>query len=127
MGDHIFRAITAFAGTFHHGIYVGDQMVVEFDKDQQCVQKTALIKLTVKKPLFRRDYRGFDISADETVELANEATSDTYNLFTNNCEHFATYLKLRIKWSGQVSEQTNLFTQSVKNLPFRYYPRLIQA
>lgn len=126
MGDHIFRAITAFAGTFHHGIYVGDQMVVEFDKDQGRVHKISLITFTDKKTLFRRDYRGFDISADETVELANKAYQ-TYNLFTNNCEHFATYLKLKIKWSGQVSEQTIYSHQTVKNLPIRYYQRLIQA
>lgn len=102
MGDHIFRVISGFPGSYHHGIYISEKMIVEFVRETVCVR--SLQEFAEKKPLYRRDYRGFSLSANETKILAMDVKKypREYCLFTCNCEHFATFLKVKINWSGQV-------------------------
>jgi hypothetical protein len=61
-----------------------------------------------KTKVFRRNYKGFSLPLEETVKLAEESLRQRdivmYNLFSHNCEHFATYLKIRKKWSKQVAQ-----------------------
>lgn len=114
--DHIFRAIISFPGFYHHGIYIDDQTVVEFGggissaSKSKCLQKVSLKEFTADQPLYRRDYRGYSLPPNETKKLAMEALEKKfvtdYNLITNNCEHFATSMKLKINWSSQVCVQT---------------------
>lgn len=70
------------------------------------LKSLSLKEFSRKQTLSRRKYGGYDITAEETVNLTEEALKDpslhTYSLLTYNCEHFATSLKLKIRWSGQV-------------------------
>lgn len=80
-------------------------MVVEISHAKG-LKSLSLKEFSRKQPLRRRKYGGYDIAAEETVSLAEEALKDpslhSYSLLTYNCEHFATSLKLKIRWSGQV-------------------------
>lgn len=108
MSDHIYRAIVGFPGFYHHGIYIDEKTVVELgggiSSASKYAQKISLSEFTANQPLYRRDYRGFALSALQTKKLALDAvTKDLeYSLIANNCEHFATSMKLKINWSGQV-------------------------
>ncbi len=80
-------------------------MVVELNDG--CIRFRSLKNFTEQQQLGRRTYGGYDIPAVETVTLAKEALGQPrswspYSLLTNNCEHFATLMKVKIQWSGQV-------------------------
>lgn len=80
-------------------------MVVEFT--QKGVISRTLKVFAEGQPLKRRQYNGCDLPAIETEQLAMEALKESsscypYHLLKNNCEHFATMLKLRFQWSSQV-------------------------
>lgn len=128
-GDIIFcdRMLGIYA---HFGIYIGDLAVVHFDSDLSCAfgLKKAKIDMTTIED-FRDgdtlytiaaehllsiidDYCSFEngkyrfFSLKETVDRAlwclHSNSRDEYNLFENNCEHFAVWCKTGIQDSSQV-------------------------
>lgn len=103
-GDHIFRIIESSPIHKHHGIYINDQTVVELCGEG--VQSRTLEGFSEKQRITRREYLGGNLPAEETVKLAidaiNHSPEHRYNLLNNNCEHFATAMKLSILWSSQV-------------------------
>jgi hypothetical protein len=110
-GDHI-KVVCKFAGVeyWHHGIYIGDGEIVHFSREDNGVGKVTLQK--------------FQGSADcvEIVDYSNETGTifppeqivtralgavgipETYNLLTNNCEHFATWCVTHKKASKQIED-----------------------
>ena len=93
---------------YHHGIYVGGNSVIQLNKKSQ-VQRVNLTKFTDGKQLFRVTYtrRPTPLEQEKVVrnaknECAEPAGFGDYDLFTNNCEHFATHCRYGRKWSQQV-------------------------
>ncbi|KAG4080249.1 hypothetical protein HA402_010741 [Bradysia odoriphaga] len=67
----------------------------------------------------------------ETEELVKQACSQLskirpYNLLMNNCEHFATSMKLKIAWSGQVDNAFEITSKVLKNTS-RAIPLIIEG
>ncbi len=104
-GNHIYRPIAALEQVEHHGIYVGDDMVVHYaspDEGWQTVLrnlgpsgevvKTSLVEFMRGYSMNKLrivDYSGFKTSLPETVvkrALSRVGETD-YNLLTNNCSH----------------------------------------
>ncbi|XP_044478288.1 protein LEAD-SENSITIVE 1-like [Mangifera indica] len=116
-GDHIF---TNRAGDlyYHHGIYVGDDLVIHLmaagikKKNSKCgsctkcgyngrgngVVKTCLDCFLDGKNLYIFEYGIPCKSPDEVIKIATEFLQGerdfgTYNFVSNNCEDFASYCK----------------------------------
>jgi hypothetical protein len=90
-GDHIW--VRRFGYT-HHGLDVGDDMVVHFtgtpgSKRNAAIQKDSLEAFAQGGEVSTRDYgRRFD--ADEAAQRAESRVGQSgYDLYRNNCEHFA--------------------------------------
>ncbi len=113
----IIRAFRGFY--FHYGVYVGDNRVVHFcstseyelDADSADVIETSFSQFskgdlvsvdTQEKPLFE---------GDEIVRRARMSIGTklgTYNLLSNNCEHFANWCRC-----GKLVSHQKLFVDSV--------------
>lgn len=106
----------------HHGIYTGNDEVANFgaaDISQKFSAKLKIVSLesfteSGMRRLVRFKYpREVQLPADETVRLAkllvqNPDLWGKYNLFTNNCEHFATRCKIGKAVSPQVLEKIHV-------------------
>jgi hypothetical protein len=114
-GDHI--RVSRKVGSYgHHGLYIGDEKIIHFDGEPTNVSKASIrvdslsyfadrgtvssvqypprlcfsTKRTIERAMFRLDHKGFKVD------------SKTYNLFSNNCEHFASWAKTGLGTSLQV-------------------------
>lgn len=100
-GDHIFASFY-FDGVpiTHHGIDCGDGTVIHYDVSKICrVSKTEFAKGT---KIRIKEYGQCD-SDSVVVHRAEERLYErNYNLFFNNCEHFAYYCKTGKHKSQQV-------------------------
>lgn len=133
-GDHIYcyRAGGLYA---HHGIYVGNNEVVHFSgrekshpskaKVESCTlegflngSKLRLVAYNVSfiSRLLKRSgtcHCTESMSLKDVLDTANFYLSDpdqrgTYNLLSNNCEHFAVYCKAKRNSSAQVEPHSIL-------------------
>ena len=114
----IIRAFRGFY--FHYGVYVGDNRVVHFcsttrnelDAASADIVETSLSEFskgdivledTQEKPVFNRE---------EIVRRARKSIGTklgTYNLLSNNCEHFANWCRCGRSVSTQVRDVDNIF------------------
>ena len=96
------------SGYDHHGIYVGRYQVIHFsgkstsliDKSQGRIGLTSLRKFALETKIEMVEYKPLPpiFSREDIVARAEERLEkarandddDKYNLFFNNCEHFAT-------------------------------------
>ena len=102
--DHIKVTRTGYE---HHGIYIGDNYVIEFgasslsDMKNAEIQKVTLEEFangaTIKK------VRSLLFFPDEDVikRAISKIGSKNYHLTQNNCEHFANWCRSGIKFSFQ--------------------------
>jgi hypothetical protein len=93
-GDHVF---VKRRGYTHHGVEVDDGAIIHFSGTPGN-KRGALIRLTTVEdftgPRGKLRYRryGQQLPADLAVERAQSKLGQSgYNLFRNNCEHFATW------------------------------------
>lgn len=104
---------------FHHGIYMGQSKVVEFNGPNKANAKLCEVSLGTfrthrpnaeQRPLFRVNYGSSKILLPhQTIQRAKDLinASDNnhirpkFNIFWNNCETMATYLKTNRKRSYQ--------------------------
>ena len=105
-GDHIYVRRKGLLYS-HHGIYVGDGIVIHFkgamkEKKDPVVIRTDIENFLNGGKLKRRDYKK-RLPYAETLRIAREHLSKiNYSLRVNNCEHFATYCATGKKKSLQV-------------------------
>lgn len=93
-GDHVFVKRRGYA---HHGVEVGDQMVIHFtgtpgNKRGAIIRHTTLEDFCGPRGRLRIRRYGHQLTPDFAVERAESKVGQSgYRLFSNNCEHFATW------------------------------------
>lgn len=113
-GDHIRIACSNY---YHHGIYIGDEQVVEFGEassvlkpaNEVFVQITTLEKFSQGKFIEVRQYdrkeKKKKNSPEKIIEIAlSKIGEGGYNFIYNNCEHFANFCVFNEKISNQVND-----------------------
>ena len=117
----------------HHGIYLGTSLedgvprmeIADFGSDShgnvdKKVRKIDILKFKGNRSLFKFDYpEGTCNSSEAAAKLAEEAVDmpdiwGPYDVFTNNCEHFATKCKTGIPYSIQVENIKKVFDKATE-------------
>jgi len=112
-GDIIF-AIRASGTYLHYGVYVGKNKVIHYatedfdddDMDHAKIIQTSLDYFAHGDDVYIEKEREGAKSDIDTVRCAKAYLGtglNSYNLFTNNCEHFANMCKYGEKVSHQIS------------------------
>ncbi|WP_373525915.1 lecithin retinol acyltransferase family protein [Nostoc sp.] len=98
-GDHIYFKCGDYS---HHGIDCGDGTVVHYTKNQGNISRVSWDSFVSGKIVFLREYGSSDLP-DVVIQRAESRLGEnTYDLFGNNCEHFATWCKTGIHASEQL-------------------------
>lgn len=113
-GQHI--SIVRLEGIYeHHGIYVGEGVVIHISKGEDSKTLT-YPKIDTLKNFIDKDHSStiyafdyiYTYSEDKRVEKAlqclTEGFYDNYNLLTNNCEHFCRFVMTSKSASSQVDK-----------------------
>ena len=112
-GDHIRVCRGMY---YHHGIYASDDCVIHFASEKQTdridpvdakIISTNLDRFLMGGILEVKEYNEVKRSPSEVVNYAFMqigTRSGTYNLVSNNCEHFASECVLGVKKSEQVED-----------------------
>ena len=111
-GDIIF-AVRAFGTYLHYGVYVGKKKVIHFatedfddyDMDHAKIIQTSIEYFAHGADVYIEQEREGAKRDIDTVRCAKSHLGtglNTYNLFTNNCEHFANMCKYGEKESYQI-------------------------
>ena len=96
----------------HHGIDCGDGTVIHFahgegPKHNAVVRRTSMTEFLAGGGLLVKVYppKHTSLSGDEVVRRAESCLGKRkYNLYRNNCEHFATWCKTGTSGSSQVKK-----------------------
>lgn len=98
-GDHVFVDRGVFS---HHGIARADGTVIHFSKSGGMILSSTIGEFANGDHVKVRPY-GTRFSADDTVRRAESLIGQSgYDLFKNNCEHFATWCVTGEHSSAQV-------------------------
>ncbi|MBD2498564.1 lecithin retinol acyltransferase family protein [Nostoc sp. FACHB-280] len=113
-GDHIYVSIyTNNTAPYHHGIDCGNDTVIHYQKNYKNEKNGIILWVSMKdftkgRKIYTRIYNNCD-SPLIVVERAKRRLGETkYNLFYNNCEHFARYCKTGVPISDQVENYKDL-------------------
>jgi hypothetical protein len=105
LGDHVF---VRRKGYTHHGIEVDDDMVVHFTGTPGSKRGAMITRDHIE--VFRRggvvEVRRYEmrLAPQEVAERANSKLGQSgYNLYANNCEHFARWCATGVHKSSQVN------------------------
>ena len=110
----------------HHGIYAGDNQVIHYSGFDEAFKKGAIKQTSLESFLGGSDnfkvvnYPSYQniYSPEEIVHRAQSCLGeDDYNLFFNNCEHFACWCVTGIARS----EQVQAIMRHTTNAVFSYY------
>lgn len=105
-GDHIY---VKRIGYTHHGVEVDNGEVIHFtgtpgNKRGAQIRRTTLVEFTGVRGRLRYRRYGKALPADVAVERAESKLGQSgYSLFSNNCEHFATWCVYDQSKSTQVN------------------------
>lgn len=109
IGDHL---VTPRLGFTHHGIYVGDQRVIQYSGfmdgfSKKPVSITTLDRFDNGFGFWVEEPRVRSFSPEESVERAfSRLGENKYNLIFNNCEHFVNWCISGIHSSAQIKKYT---------------------
>jgi hypothetical protein len=103
--------VTPRLGYSHHGIYVGEGLVVQYGGlswglRRGPVEEVTLSQFAQGRPIGVRVVDSYCFDRDEVVRRARRRLGeDRYNMFTNNCEHFCEWCVSGEHRSFQVDER----------------------
>lgn len=114
LGAHIYSS--RISGLYyHHGIYCGNGKVIQYSGFSKGLCSGPVNKISLEefldgdKELYIRFYKKNLFSPKEIIRRAESRLGeDKYNVFSNNCEHFCTWVKTK-QASGL--EFNNLFNK----------------
>lgn len=92
-----------YGGFKHYGIFIGDDTVIHNSKQSKKVEQISIDGFADNKTINISDL----IKADNSIEAIEKATSYlgmSYNLFSENCEHFVRTACGLIKESTQIQK-----------------------
>lgn len=110
----------------HHGIYIGDNQIIHYSGFAEAFKKGAIEQTSLESFLGGvDDFKVVNYPSHQNIyspeEIVHRAQSclgeDDYNLFFNNCEHFACWCVTGKSRSEQVQEIMRYTTNAV----FSYY------
>ncbi len=106
-GDQIYvmRPFVGMEGVYeHHGIDCGDGTVIHYSKrGEATIRRTSMATFAAGKPIFLKTY-SVNYIPDIAIQRAESRLGEQqYNLFHNNCEHFATWCKTGRNESSQLA------------------------
>jgi Lecithin retinol acyltransferase len=105
LGSHV---ITPRLGYVHHGVYVGDRMVVHYagfahGLRRGPVEEISLARFSDGHPVYVRSVAPPQFDPREVIRRARSRVGeDDYRLLTNNCEHFCEWCLRGRNRSAQV-------------------------
>lgn len=103
-GDHIYIQCNLYNIAYtHHAIDLGNGKVIEYSRTEGIRLKSKK-DFSKNKLIFTKYYTNCS-SSEETLKRAYKKLGEKkYNLFFNNCEHFAYWCKTGIHKSEQIDE-----------------------
>jgi hypothetical protein len=102
---YVYRNFGQLQGVYkHYGIDCGDGTVIHYRKPSEIIEQTSLATFSRGNPVYVAEYsEGFGYIPDVVVERAKSRLGEnSYNLLSNNCEHFASWCKTGISDSKQI-------------------------
>jgi hypothetical protein len=116
--DHIYISIyTNNTAPYHHGIDCGNDTVIHYQKNYKNEKNGIILWVSMKDfakggKIYTKIYNNCAPPLI-VVERAKRRLGETkYNLFYNNCEHFARYCKTGIAISDQIENYKSLVGNS---------------
>ena len=109
-GDQIYvmRPFAGMQGVYeHHGIDCGDGTVIHYRKPDDAdatVTRTTMANFSRGDRIHLKRYRTSFISDDVIRRAESRIGEQRYDLFSNNCEHFATWCKTGKNESAQLRQ-----------------------
>lgn len=126
LGDHLY---VDCGGYSHHGIFAGDDLVIHFDSTAARkvigtlnglpphVTEVSMEEFSGGKIVYVRDYSQAVLAAEEIVKRARSRIGERgYDLFDNNCEHFAVWCKTGENHSSQIDAARKAATTGAAGL-----------
>ncbi len=101
-GDHIYID----CGTYtHHGIDCGDGTAIHYigENLRGVITRTSMAEFSSGRRIFVKQYENVEFSDIVILRAESRLNENNYNLFFNNCEHFATWCKTGKHESEQVN------------------------
>lgn len=105
-GDHLVSPRTGYD---HHGLYIGNGEVIHYSGfaevfDKGAIEITSLAEFEQGNGSKVKRHYVYIYDSDERIERAvSKLGEDSYNLFSNNCEHFVNWCFNGFKTSSQVN------------------------
>jgi hypothetical protein len=109
-GDQIYvmRPLGRMQGVYeHHGIDCGDGSVIHYRKADDApatISQTSMASFSRGDRIYLKRYPTAFIADDVVQRAESRLGEQQYDLFTNNCEHFATWCKTGQRHSSQLSQ-----------------------
>ncbi|OUL37499.1 NC domain/GUN4 [Nostoc sp. T09] len=102
IADHIYIECH-FIGVVpytHHGIDCGDGTVIHYSDG--CIRRVSIHEFSLGKKIYKKHYDDCDSSDIVILRAESRLGEGEYNLFSNNCEHFASWCKTGFEDPKQV-------------------------
>ncbi len=103
---YVMRPLAGINGLYqHHGIDYGDGTVIHYRKtdDEAVISRTSFETFSWGNPVYPV-YHAVEDASDVVIERAESRLGERqYDLFFNNCEHFATWCKTGRHESAQLA------------------------
>ncbi len=124
-GDHLFVQCLGYS---HHGIDCGGGRVIHFESDpwrklvglavgptKPCIRETSIEEFSQGREVFVRQYELSDEEKTVLWRARQRLGESNYDLFGNNCEHFAVWCKTGQQHSSQINDVVEAIKPVARN------------